>query len=391
MPPGLGWRILRSAELPVKTGPSDLLLTRSLPPYYLSVTVLRNPTMRLSLRSRHESQRKSDHIRICLENDVQSRGITSGFDDYRLIHEALPEMSLASVNTSVDLCGKTLNSPFLISAMTGGTAEAAEINRNLAIAASELGLGMVVGSQRAAIEDSRMAVTYQVRSFAPDILLLANLGAVQLNSGYGADECRQAIEMIGADGLVLHLNPLQECLQPEGDRDFTGLADKIAKLVDELPVPVLVKEVGWGISPRVAALLYQAGVRYLDVAGAGGTSWSEVEGYRALDESSRRVAAAFADWGISTVESILNVRQVAQDITIIASGGIRTGVDVAKAIALGASAAGIALPLLAPACQSAAAVVNHLRELERELQIAMFCTASRSLADLRRAIVPATA
>jgi isopentenyl-diphosphate delta-isomerase len=184
---------------------------------------------------------------------------------------------------------------------------------------------------------------------------------------------------------------LQECLQPEGDRDFTGLADKIAKLVDELPVPVLVKEVGWGISPRVAALLYQAGVRYLDVAGAGGTSWSEVEGYRALDESSRRVAAAFADWGISTVESILNVRQVAQDITIIASGGIRTGVDVAKAIALGASAAGIALPLLAPACQSAAAVVNHLRELERELQIAMFCTASRSLADLRRAIVPATA
>jgi isopentenyl-diphosphate Delta-isomerase len=347
--------------------------------------------MRPPLRNHRESERKSDHIRICLEDDVQARGIASGLDDYRLVHEALPEMSLASVNTRTVLCGKALKAPFLIGAMTGGTVEAGDINRNLAIAASELGLGMVVGSQRAAIEDRSMASTYQVRAFAPDILLFANLGAVQLNSGYGPDECRQAVEMIGADGLVLHLNPLQECLQPEGDRDFGALSDKIARVVDELAVPVLVKEVGWGISTRVAGLLHDAGVRLLDVAGAGGTSWSEVEAHRALDESTRRVAAAFADWGIPTVESIQNVRRVAADMTIIASGGIRTGVDVAKAIALGATAAGIALPLLAPACQSAAAVVNLLRELERELQIAMLCTASRNLADLQHAITPAGA
>jgi len=340
------------------------------------------------LRENSSSTRKLDHLRICLEDQVQARGISTGFENWRLMHQALPEMSLAEVDTTITLAGRSLRSPFIISAMTGGIPQAADINRNLAIAAQELGLAMIVGSQRSAFEDPTLAVTYQVRPWAPDILLFANLGAVQLNAGYGLAECRQAVKMIDADGLALHLNPLQECLQPEGNRDFHGLADKIAAIVDGMEVPVLLKEVGWGLSARVTRLLYDAGVRLIDVAGAGGTSWSEVEARRAVNERSRRTAAAFADWGIPTAEAILNVRRVASDISIIASGGVRSGVEAAKAIALGACAVGIALPLLAPACQSATAVAERLRELEDGLRIAMFCTASRRLSDLSDAVVP---
>ena len=339
------------------------------------------------MRSQGGADRKSDHIRICLESDVQARGISTGFGNVRLLHQALPELSLDEVRTGTTLAGKGLRSPFLVSAMTGGTAEAASINRNLAIAAQELGIAMMVGSQRPAIEDPGLLPTYQVRTFAPDILLFANLGAVQLNAGFGLDECRRAVETIGADGLALHLNPLQECLQPEGDRNFRGLADKIARVVEGVGVPVLVKEVGWGISVRVARLLHSAGVRIVDVAGAGGTSWSEVEGQRA--PSASRLAAAFADWGIPTSEAIANVLAVSRELTVVASGGVRTGVDAAKAIALGATAVGIALPLLAPACQDEAAVIEVLHELEQQLRIAMFCSGSRTLGDLRSALAPA--
>ncbi|MGQ9552798.1 MAG: type 2 isopentenyl-diphosphate Delta-isomerase [Anaerolineae bacterium] len=332
--------------------------------------------------------RKSDHIRICLESDVQGRGISTGFEQVRLLHQALPEMSLSDVDTGTTLAGHALRSPFLVSAMTGGTPEASAINRNLAIAAQELGIAMVVGSQRPAIEDPDLIPTYQVRAFAPDVLLFANLGAVQLNAGFGLDECRRAVEMIEADGLVLHLNPLQECLQPEGDRNFRGLADKIAQVVKRVGVPVMVKEVGWGISARVARLLYDAGIRIVDVAGAGGTSWSEVESRRAPNASAGRVAAAFADWGIPTSEAIANVLTVSRDFAVIASGGVRTGVDAAKAIALGATAVGIALPLLAPACQDEAAVVELLQEFEQQLRIAMFCSSSRTLKDLPSALAP---
>src|SRR4051812_2046544 len=222
-------------------------------------------------------KRKADHIRICLEEDVSGHGISAGFERYRFVHQALPEINLRDVGTTLELWGRRLKVPLLISSMTGGTPRAEEINRNLATAAQELGLAMGVGSQRAALERPELAPTYQVRKYAPDIPLFANIGAVQLNYSYGLDECRRAVDMIGADALILHLNALQEAVQPEGDTDFGGLALKIEQVCRALDVPVIAKEVGWGISGSTARLLWNAGVAAIDVAGAGGTSWSQVE------------------------------------------------------------------------------------------------------------------
>ncbi|MBC7316403.1 MAG: type 2 isopentenyl-diphosphate Delta-isomerase, partial [Chloroflexi bacterium] len=236
--------------------------------------------MKLILGAHVLSKRKSEHLKICLEKDVSS-AVTTGLERYRLIHEALPEISLAEVDLSVEFLGRRLQAPLLISAMTGGAAEAREINRRLARAAQEFGLAMALGSQRAALENPALMSTYHVRDVAPDILLLANIGAVQLNEGYDVEMCRRAVESVGADALVLHLNPLQEALQPEGDTNFRGLAAKIETLCQILSVPVLVKEVGYGLSLKTAQRLHQAGVWGLDIAGAGGTSWSKVEAYRA--------------------------------------------------------------------------------------------------------------
>ena len=331
------------------------------------------------------NRRKSEHLRISLEEDVRFRGLTTDLERYRFLHRALPEISRDEIELATTLLGKELRAPLLISSMTGGTEEAAEINRNLARAAQAYGLGMGVGSQRAALEEPSLDYTYRVRDVAPDILLLANLGAVQLNYGYGVEECRRAVEMIGADALILHLNPLQEALQPEGNTDFAGLLAKIEALCRALEVPVVVKEVGWGISEEVARLLAEAGVAAIDVAGAGGTSWSEVEMRRAESESARRIAESFADWGIPTAESIQMARRGAPRTTIIASGGIRTGVDVAKAIALGADAAGMASPFLKPATVSAEAVGERIREVLEELRTAMFCVGAKNLQELRSA------
>jgi isopentenyl-diphosphate delta-isomerase len=329
------------------------------------------------------SQRKSDHLRICLEEETSFKGLTTGLENYRLVHQALPEMSLAEVDLSLTLLGKAMRAPLLISAMTGGTEAAAGLNRHLAQAAQSLGLAMSLGSQRAAIDDARLASTYQVRDVAPDILLLANLGAVQLNYGYGLRECQRAVDMIQADGLILHLNPLQECLQDNGNTNFSGLLTKIEAICQKLPVPVIVKEVGWGISETLARQLVEVGVGAIDVAGAGGTSWSEVEKHRASTEKLRHVAESFAEWGIPTAQSIRMVRQGAPEVTLIASGGIRNGVEAAKAIALGADAAGIATPLLKLAALSAEAVVEHLTGVAQELRIAMFCSGARNLQELR--------
>ncbi len=348
----------------------------------------RNTTVRPRLRKDGISTRKADHIRICLEEPVQGQ-VTTGLEDWRLSHEALPEVDPRQIDLSVPLLGRVLRSPFFISAMTGGTEEAAAINRNLAVAAEELGLAMVLGSQRPAIDEPALASTYRVRPWAPSALLFANLGAVQLNRGYGLDECRRAVDMVSADGLVLHLNPLQELLQPEGDRDFRGLVDKIAAVVEGLGCPVLVKEVGWGLSESSARRLRTVGVTLLDVAGAGGTSWSTVEGFRAADEAGKRAAAAFADWGIPTAQSIRETRRGAPDAFVVASGGIRTGVEAAKAIALGADAVGFALPLLEPAVRSAEAVIEYLAETTQQLRLAATCTGSRRLSDLRLALRPA--
>jgi len=329
--------------------------------------------------------RKEEHLRVCIEEDVHSPIHSTGLEEYSLIHCAMPEIALDDVDLRISLLGKHLQAPLLISAMTGGTATAARINSHLAEAAQTLGIAMGVGSQRPAIEDTTVSCTYQVRQSAPDAFLMANLGAVQLNYGYGLDQCIQAVDMIRADALVLHLNPLQECLQPNGNTDFSNLLSKIGALCKTLPVPVVVKEVGWGLSEGIARALAHVGVAALDVAGAGGTCWSEVERHRVNHPAARRIAADFADWGIPTSESIQLARRGAPDLPIIASGGLRTGIDIAKCIALGANMGGLAHPLLQPALLSPEAVIEHLSILIDELRIAMFCVGARDVAALRTA------
>ncbi|MGD8823013.1 MAG: type 2 isopentenyl-diphosphate Delta-isomerase, partial [Anaerolineales bacterium] len=249
------------------------------------------------------SSRKTDHIRINLEEDVAS-GRTTGLEKWRFSHNALPELNYSDIDTSAQFLHKKLNFPILISSMTGGTDEAALINQRLALAASEHGLAMGVGSQRAAIEDDSLAVSFKVRQYAPDIVLLANLGAVQLNYGYGLEECQQAVDMVKADALILHLNGLQEVLQPEGQTNFAGLLNKIETICSKLAVPVIAKEVGWGINANTAKALVGAGVQIIDVAGAGGTSWSQVEMHRAENRYQAELAATFVEWGIPTAEAV---------------------------------------------------------------------------------------
>jgi isopentenyl-diphosphate delta-isomerase len=329
-------------------------------------------------------QRKSEHIRINLEEDVTSKGVAAGFDRYQLLHCALPGIDFNDIDTSVGFLGKQLAAPLIISSMTGGTPEAATINCRLAKTAQETGLGIGLGSQRAAIEDHDLADTYRVRHVAPDVLLLANLGAVQLNYGYGPAECQRAVDMIEADALILHLNPLQEALQPHGNTDFADLLPKIEAVCRALAVPVVVKEVGWGISCRVARQLVTAGVAAIDVAGAGGSSWSQVEMHRARTERERKVALSFAGWGIPTAESLLLVREGAPELPAMASGGIRNGIDVAKALALGAQVCGIAGPFLRAASESTAATVELVEVLMDELRVAMFGVGAHDIAALRR-------
>lgn len=327
--------------------------------------------------------RKSDHIRINLEEDVRS-GLKTGLERYRYIHQALPEIDLDDIDLSLHLFGHSLQAPFLISSMTGGTPEAAAINRTLATAAQETGIAMGLGSQRAAVDHPELASTFQVRQEAPDILLFANLGAVQLNYGYGLDECQRAVDMIEADALILHLNPLQEAVQPDGDTRFAGLLDKIETISKALPVPVIVKEVGWGFSQRAARQLVNAGVAAIDVAGAGGTSWTQVEMHRAQNERQARLAAAFIDWGIPTAESILHIRTAAPEVIIFASGGLRDGIDIAKSITLGATLGGMAGPYLKAATQSVEETILTIHEIKRELQVCMFTSGNPDLESLKQ-------
>ena len=326
-------------------------------------------------------QRKADHIKINLEQDVRS-ALTSGLEKYRFIHEALPELDLNRIDTSLSLFGKRLTSPTLVSSMTGGTSEAETINLRLAEAAQECKVAMGVGSQRAAIEDSKKAKTFQVRRAAPDILLFANLGAVQLNYGYGIDQCRKAVEMIQADALILHLNPLQEAVQDAGDTNFAGLAKKIEEICKKIEVPVIAKEVGWGISERTAKLLADCGVSAIDIAGAGGTSWSQVEMHRAPDEFTRQLAATFVGWGIPTADSILNVKKAVPEMIIFASGGIKDGLDIAKCIALGATLGGIAGKFLKAAAISTENVVEMMKLTKRQIEVTMFAAGVGTLEGL---------
>jgi isopentenyl-diphosphate Delta-isomerase len=327
--------------------------------------------------------RKADHIRINLERDVQFRRLTTGFERYRFMHQALPELDLAEIDTSVTLFGKLLSAPILISSMTGGTELAHRINTNLAEAAQSHNIAMGLGSQRAAVEDLSLVYSYDIRDIAPDIMLFANIGAVQLNYGYGVSECQRAVDMVGADALILHFNVLQEATQPEGDVNFSGLLKQVETVCQSVSVPVIAKEVGWGFSPRNVRDLVNAGASAIDVAGAGGTSWSEVEYHRAPTAFHANVAASFADWGIPTAEAVCYAVEAAPNTPVIASGGLRNGIDIAKSIALGAIIGGMAGPFLKAADQSVEAVDDLIRVLKQQLRVSMLCTGSRTTADLR--------
>ncbi|MBD2387688.1 type 2 isopentenyl-diphosphate Delta-isomerase [Cylindrospermum sp. FACHB-282] len=327
--------------------------------------------------------RKADHIRICLEEDVQCQQVTNGLERYRFTHCCLPECDRHDIDISTDFLGKNLLAPLLISSMTGGTAQAGIINQRLAQVAQHYKLAMGVGSQRVAVEKPQVADTFAVRKYAPDVLLFANLGAVQLNYQYGVDECLRVIDILQADALILHLNPLQECIQTKGDTNFRGLFDKIAKLCNQLPVPVIAKEVGNGISAAMAEKLIAVGVAAIDVAGAGGTSWAKVESERAENALQRRLGKTFADWGLPTADCITGIRAIAPDTPLIASGGLRHGLDAAKAIALGADIAGLAMPFLQAAADSEAAVYELAEVLIAEISTVLFCTGNISLYQLK--------
>lgn len=328
-------------------------------------------------------RRKKEHLELCLDTEAVSSAHGTGLDSYTFLHNALPEVDMAEIDLSTTFLGKRLQAPVLISSMTGGFELARKVNRNLAIAAQKLGLAMGVGSQRVALEQEQVADSFKVRDLAPDILLLGNLGAVQLNYGYGIEQCRKAVEMIQADGLILHLNALQEAIQPEGNRNFKGLTDRIAAICRQLEVPVIAKEVGSGISADVALRLKRAGVKAIDVAGRGGTSWYAVEATRAALQGKSR-DLTFADWGIPTGEALVQVRQAAPDLELVASGGIRNGLDIAKAIALGADIVGIGQPLLAPALESVENVVKSLDRIIYEVKVAMLCAGVTKVAGLRK-------
>ncbi|MEM1311212.1 MAG: type 2 isopentenyl-diphosphate Delta-isomerase [Cyanobacteria bacterium P01_H01_bin.153] len=328
-------------------------------------------------------QRKADHIRVCLEQDVQCQQVTTGLENYRFQHCCLPELDWDELDLTSSFLGKSLGAPLLISSMTGGTEQAQLINTRLAIAAQTFGFAIGVGSQRVAVEAPDVIETFAIRRYAPDCLLLANLGAVQLNYGYGLTECQQAVEALEADALILHLNVLQESVQTRGDRNFKGLLNKIATLCQRLPVPVIAKEVGNGISATMAQKLLAAGVTAIDVAGAGGTSWAKVEGGRATEARQRRLGQTFADWGLPTADCITEIRAVAPEVPLIASGGIRNGLQAAKAIALGADLVGLAHPFLLAAHDSEESVALFAECLLEELRTVLLCTGQPDLAALQ--------
>ncbi|MFG1463724.1 type 2 isopentenyl-diphosphate Delta-isomerase [Xanthobacter sp. DSM 24535] len=335
-------------------------------------------------------RRKQDHIDVVMADERTLSRAKTGFESVFFEHRALPELHLDAVDLTTTFLGRALAAPLLISSMTGGPAAAGLINRHLAEAAQHLGIALGVGSQRVALEGGEAAgLDPGLRRLAPGIPLFANLGAAQLARGYGLDEARRAVDMIEADALILHLNPLQEAVQAGGDRDWRGLLDAIGSLARALPAPMIVKEVGFGIAADLARQLVDNGVAAIDVAGAGGTNWALVEGERGSGRQ-RAIAAAFADWGIPTAQAVQAVREACPKVPLIASGGLKDGVDVAKAIRLGADLAGQAAGVLSAAVLSSEAVVAHFEGIITQLRIACFCTGSTDLAALRTArLLPA--
>lgn len=334
------------------------------------------------------TSRKDQHLDVVLSGRGR-HARNAGFDDFRFVHEALPDLDHDKIDLGADFLGYRLRAPLLISSMTGGPARAEAINARLAEAAQSLGIALAVGSQRGALEagagEGSGGLDASLRRRAPDTPILANIGAAQLVRGFSVDEARRAMEMIGADALIVHLNPLQEACQPEGDRDWWGVGAALEALIARLEAPVVVKETGAGISAATARRLVDMGVAALDVAGAGGANWGLIEGERATDPADKAHALAFADWGIPTARAIADARAACPDVCLIGSGGVRNGVDAAKAIRLGADIVGQAAGVLEAATQSTEAVVEHFQVVLRQLRTVCFCTASSSVSGLRAA------
>jgi isopentenyl-diphosphate delta-isomerase len=327
-------------------------------------------------------KRKADHIRISENQNTQARKAATGFEDVHFVHKALPEIDKKKIDLSTTILNHQFAAPLIVGAITGGTPEATKINATIAEAVEELGLGMGVGSQRAAIEDKKLEKTFAVtRKKAPTAFLIANIGGVQLVHGYDLKEAKKAVEMIEADALAIHLNPLQEAVQPEGQTNFRGVLEKIDAIAGELDVPVIAKETGAGIAAEEAKRLEAAGVKGLDVSGAGGTSFAAVEYYRAkgkVNSFQRRLGDVFWDWGIPTAASIVEVSQTV-NIPIIASGGIRSGVEVAKALALGASLTSLSQPVLHAAVKGIKETKDVFSLLIEELKTSMFLVGADSV------------
>lgn len=333
-------------------------------------------------------KRKTNHIRICIEENVQARQATTGFEDVFLIHRALPEIERDKISLSTKVFNHKLSAPLIVEAMTGGATETAKINVAIAEAVEELGLGMGVGSQRAAIENPKLENTFAVtRKKAPTAFLLANIGASQLVRGYDVKQAKKAVEMIDADALAIHLNPLQEVIQPEGETNYVGVLKKIREITQALDIPIIAKETGTGVAAEEAKMLEAAGVAGIDVAGVGGTSWAAVEYHRAKkmqDKFRQRLGKDFWDWGIPTAASLVEVVQ-SVNLPVIASGGVRSGINVAKSLALGASLAGMASPILRPATKDSNKVKKVLLFIIEELKNTMFLVGAESTQRLKKA------
>ncbi|MFM1815162.1 MAG: hypothetical protein RLZ98_1857 [Pseudomonadota bacterium] len=330
--------------------------------------------------------RKDEHVRIVLEDDVRARRVTTGLETIQFRHDPLPELALTDVDVSTTFLGYDLAAPLLISSMTGGPARSEAINRHIAVAAQHLRIPFGVGSQRIALEQQGASgLGPDLRKAAPGVPILANLGAAQLRTANGIDLARRAIDMIGADAIIIHLNAVQEAVQEGGDTDWRGVLEALDRLVRASPVPVIAKEVGFGISGEAAIRLQSVGVGIVDVAGAGGTSWAAVEAARSRSLVARAVAEAFRDWGIPTAEAITMVRQACPAACVIASGGIRDGIDAARAIRLGADLVGQAGPTLQAAIDGPEALIAHFEAVIAQLRIVCFATGSPNLAALGKA------
>lgn len=335
--------------------------------------------------------RKLDHIRVCLEKPVQAQDKTAGLEDIELIHNAIPEISKKDVDPSSGFLGHNLDAPIIIAAMTGGHPIAKKINATLAEAAKELNIGLGVGSQRAALEDPGLIDTFRVvREIAPDAFIIGNLGAPQLSRGYSLREIEKAVKMIDANAIAIHLNALQEAIQPEGETDFSGVTDTIGEISKKTSIPIIAKETGAGIAREEAQILEKSGIAAIDVGGAGGTTWAGVETYRAAesgDEGRNRIGKTFWDWGIPTAVSAFEVAQSTK-LPVIATGGVRSGLDAAKLIALGASVVGVAFPLLQSAYRGDVnEVINTLNTMIEELRITMHLVGAKTIDKLKSARV----